>query len=125
VAKRVRGQRTSHRIGGQAVSSRRPADAAPTGSTDPIPADVDAAIDSVLYEASYDELTLEEPTGVVAAKARRGVRVKSDSLNARIAAESIYVRQDLRRILLVSAVLFTALAVCWVVFVFLNVLDLY
>jgi hypothetical protein len=80
----------------------------------------------VLYDASYDELTFQEPaTPVVATKPRRGVRVKADSLDERIAAESIYVRDDLRRILFVSAVLFAALAVCWLLFVFLNVLGLY
>jgi hypothetical protein len=89
--------------------------------------DVDAAIDSVLYEAAYDaELTIAEPTtAVVSTKPRRTARVKADSLDARIAAESIYVREDLRRILFVSVLLFAALAVCWFVFVFLNVLDLY
>jgi hypothetical protein len=88
---------------------------------------VDAAIDSVLYESAYDaELTIAEPTtAAVATKPRRTVRVKADSLDARIAAESIYVREDLRRILLVSVVLFAMLAICWFVFVFLNVLDLY
>jgi hypothetical protein len=88
---------------------------------------VDAAIDSVLYESAYDaELTIAEPaTAAVATKPRRTARVKADSLDARIAAESIYVREDLRRILLVSVVLFAVLAICWFVFVFLNVLDLY
>jgi len=128
VAKRVRGQRASHRIGGQAAPQRRPGESGSTRSaTPPYPTDVDAAIDDVLYDTAYDtELTIEEPaTTAVATKPRRTVRVKADSLDARIAAESVYVREDLRRILFVSVVLFAALAICWFVFVFLNVLDLY
>jgi hypothetical protein len=42
-----------------------------------------------------------------------------------MAAEDVYVREDLRRILVVSGVLFAALALAWFVFVFLDVLDLY
>jgi hypothetical protein len=128
VAKRVRGQRASHRVGGQAAPLRRHGESAGTAGAVPGPSsDVDSAIDSVLYDAMYDaELTIEEPaTTAVAMKPRRTTRVRADSLEARVAAESIYVRDDLRRILLVSVVLFAALAVCWFVFVFLNILDLY
>lgn len=128
MAKRVRGQRASHRTGGQPAPLRRQGESSGASAAVPAPlSDVDAAIDSVLYDTDYDaELTIAEPaTAAVATKARRTVRVKADSLDARIAAESIYVREDLRRILFVSVILFAALAICWFAFVFLNVLDLY
>lgn len=123
MAKRVRGQRASHRIGGQAPQRRASEATASRTLTPPVAPDLDAAIDSVFYDA---ELTIQEPaTTVVPTKPRRGARIKVDSLDARVAAENIYVRDDLRRILFVSIVLFGALAVCWFLFVFLNVLGLY
>jgi hypothetical protein len=89
------------------------------------PPDVDAAIDSILLEEPA--LTLAEPVAPAppSGRPRRGTKVRSDSLQARIEAENVYVHEDLRRILVVSVILFAALAACWFVFVFLNVLDLY
>jgi hypothetical protein len=86
--------------------------------------DIDAAIDSVFLEET--SLTIEEPVAAApSARPRRGAKVRADSLQARMAAEDVYVREDLRRILVVSGVLFAALALAWFVFVFLDVLDLY
>jgi hypothetical protein len=89
------------------------------------PVDIDAAIDDVLYEET--ELTIAEPAtpSVPVGRPRRAVKVRQDSLQARIAAENVYVRDDLRRIAVVSAILFAALAAAWFVFVFLDVLGLY
>jgi hypothetical protein len=89
-----------------------------------VPPDIDAAIDSVLVEEAA--LTIEEPVAVTQpGRPRRGAKIRTDSLQARIAAENVYVRQDLRRILVVSGILFAALALAWFVFVFLDVLDIY
>jgi hypothetical protein len=127
VAKRVRGQRSSHRAGGQAAPQRVSPEASVSrlSVTGPAP-DIDAAIDSVFLEETA--LTIEEPTTTMTTpsmRPRRSARVKADSLQARMAAEDVYVREDLRRILMVSAVLFAGLALAWFVFVFLDVLGLY
>ena len=125
MAKRVRGQRATHRIGGQAAPQRRPTEPSVSRlSATPATPDIDAAIETVLVEDSA--LTIEEPVALTTAgRPRRGAKVRADSLQARIAAENVYVREDLRRILVVSTTLFAALAVAWFVFVFLDVLGLY
>jgi len=60
-------------------------------------------------------------------RTRRARRAKTrpDDLAARAAAENGWVREDLRRIWIVSAILMAALAVSWVLFVALDVLGLY
>jgi hypothetical protein len=124
VAKRVRGQRATHRSGGQAAPQRRPSVPSVSRLSAGASADIDAAIDSVLSDEA--ELVVAEPVApTYSSRPRRGARMRADSLEARIDAENVYVRQDLRRIAVVSALLFAALAVCWFLFVFLNVLDLY
>ena len=125
MAKRVRGQRATHRMGGHAAPQRRPSEPSVSRLSADGPApDIDAAIETVLLDEA--ELTVAEPISAThAARPRRGAKVRADSLQARIAAENVYVREDLRRILVVSAILFGALAVAWVVFVFLDVFGLY
>ena len=130
MAKRVRGSRSTHRPGGLGPSRvRRTADgSAPApvdGSMSAWPADIDEAIDSVVVETT--EITIEgtDPLVPQPRRARRGVKVKADSLQARVAAENVYVREDLRRIGMVSVILVAALAVAWVLFVFLDLLGLY
>ena len=56
---------------------------------------------------------------------RRGAKQRSDDLAARAAAETVWVRADLRRIGIVSVILLVALAVSWVIFGLLDVLSLY
>jgi hypothetical protein len=58
-------------------------------------------------------------------RARRSARSRPDDLAARAAAEDVWVRADLRRIGIISAVLLAGLAVAWVIFVLLDVLGLY
>jgi len=124
VAKRIRGQRATHRLAGQ------PARVRPTTTSSqplgPAPAvDIDGAIDDVMMVET--ELAIAEPAmpSTALGRPRRTVKVRQDSLQARIAAENIYVRDDLRRIGVVSAILFAGLALAWFVFVFLDVLGLY
>jgi hypothetical protein len=129
VAKRNRGSRSAHRPGGQAPArARRAPDAgtsghgsAPTSSWD---ADIDSAIDLVVLEENT--LALDEPTPASqAARPAKRVKVRADSLDARVAAEDVYVREDLRRIAVVSTILIASLVAAWVVFVLFDVLDLY
>jgi hypothetical protein len=56
---------------------------------------------------------------------RRSPKQRADDLTARATAESVWVRADLRRIGLVSVVLLVLLAVAWVIFGVLDVLNLY
>lgn len=125
MAKRVRGSRSTHRPGGQGPSRTRQSD----GSYSDVDAsyapmsDIDAAIESV--EADYLEVAIAEGTPV-AGKPRRVRRsAKADDLSARMAAENVYVRDDLWRIVVVSVILLIGLAVATVLFLFMDVLDLY
>jgi hypothetical protein len=130
VAKRVRGNRSAHQSGGQGSSrtsktSDESTDAASDASAAGSDVDIDAAVGSVGTE--YTEIALEEvaPAPVKPRRARRSTKVKADSLQARSAAENVYVREDLRRIGVVSVILVVTLMVAWVIFVVMDVLGLY
>jgi hypothetical protein len=130
VAKRVRGSRSAHRPGGQgpsrtSKSSSADSAAASDASDVVVDADIDAAVESVGGE--YTELAIEEtaPKPVKTRRTRRSSKVKADSLQARAATEDVYVREDLRRIGVVSVILVVMLIVAWIVFVAMDVLNLY
>lgn len=130
MAKRVRGSHSTHRPGGLApVRSSRPAGAAPTGGSGVTPSAwapiADSPVDPFVVETT--EVTFQDPPtpGPATSRARKRTTVKADSLQARVAAENVYVREDLRRIAMVTAILVAGLAVSWVLFVVLNVLGLY
>jgi hypothetical protein len=129
VAKRVRGSHSTHRPGGLApVRPTRPATTPGGPDTPNSPAwdaDIDGAIDSLVVETT--EVTFADPVAPLPSntRLRRRVSVKADSLEARVAAENVYVREDLRRIAVVTGILIAGLAVCWVLFVLLDLLDLY
>jgi hypothetical protein len=57
--------------------------------------------------------------------ARRSSRATAESLEGRAAAEQVWVRDDLRHIGIISAVLFIGLAIAWILFVPRNLLGLY
>jgi hypothetical protein len=139
VAKRVRGSRSAHRPGGQGPgrtgkTSDDPAVASP-------PASGYGAADDPITDASYEEVEVDQiaaaavaqtsPPAVPAAPApssrRTGRRAKQrpDDLAARVAAENVWIREDLRRIGVISVILLVALALAWVVFGLLDVLGLY
>lgn len=120
MAKRVRGSRSSHRPGGQGPSRTTKTDQA--ASSD---ADIDLAVETV--ETGYTELAIDESPAAPAKprRARRSERARADSLPARAAAEDAYVREDLRRIGVVSLILVIGLAVAWVLFVPMDLLSLY
>ena len=129
MAKRVRGSQSTHRPGGTAPA--RPAKpttaAAASSATGSATWDtgIDAAIDAVVMEST--EVTLGEPVAAPAstAKVRRRVAPRTDSLQARVDAENVYVLADLKRIAVVTGVLLVTLAVAWVLFVALDLLGLY
>jgi hypothetical protein len=129
VAKRIRGSRSAHRPGGQApVRPRRGSEAASAASTTGFRDDWDDGIEEAIDIVVLEEAALsfdERPAPVAQSRPAKRVKVKADSLEARVAAEDVYVREDLRRIGVVSAILVASLVVAWVVFVLLDVLDLY
>jgi len=132
VAKKVRGVSSTHRPGGQGPSRSKKTSDASTSAAEGVSeatTDVNEPID-----AEYSEITLEEPAAAATAvapaeskrrRSRRRTRVRSDDLASRAAAENVWVREDLRRIGIVSVVLVAALAVSWVVFYLMDVLSLY
>ncbi len=131
MAKRVRGSRSTHRPGGQGPSRTGKSDtstAADEGVSQATADDgIDAAIDTI--DANYSEIAIEEAAPVAAPaksrRARRRTKTKPDDLAARAAAENVWVREDLRRIGVVSVILVVGLALAWVVFVPMDLLNLY
>ena len=132
MARRARTSRSSHRPGGQGPDrSRKAADAPVTPAQDAMgptgEADIDAAIDSI--DSQYPDVSMTVAAPVAAPKqtrqARRSARSRPDDLTAHAVAEDVWVREDLRRIGVVSLILLAGLAASWVVFVLLDVLNLY
>ncbi len=132
MAKRARASRSAHRPGGQGPTrtkqtvdpSSAAVDATPEGASDTGNDLVGEAI-----EAQYDQL----PVGDTALAApprrtrqdRRRAKSRPDDLTARASAEDVWVREDLRRIGIVSVILVVGLALAWVLFVPLDLLGLY
>ena len=142
MAKRVRGSRSAHRPGGQGPSrTKKPAN----GDAEATDAETAAPDQDVASDASYSGVEVDEvAAAAVAAVAtepatseeqaprrsrrrerRRSPKQRTDDLTARATAESVWVRADLRRIGLVSVVLLALLALAWVIFGVLDVLNLY
>lgn len=126
MAKRVR-SRSTHRPGGQGPSRTKKSgeDTSLDAETVEPTADIDGALETV--ESSYTEIAIDEsaPGPRKSRRARRSMRSRSDSLEGRVSAENVYVRQDLRRIGVVSVVLLVMLAVAWVLFFAMDLLGLY
>ena len=127
MAKRVRGKRSAaYRPGGQGPSRSKDPDSSAEAAP---PVDVDAAIDDVADDVVMEttEIAIEEPAATPRKRktARRSARAKADSLSGRAAAEESWVREDLRNIAIITAILVTGLVIAWVVFVQLNVANLY
>ena len=142
MAKRTRASRSARRPGGQGPSRTKKSSDAETSAPAPTEAEVTSAeeIGASYSEVEVDEVaaaavasatvakpTEEQPTGRRARRRAKGRTSKKgqDELAARAAAEDVWVRQDLRRIGVVSIVLLAALAVAYVVFGVVDVLGLY
>lgn len=128
MAKRVR-SRSARRPGGQGPSrAKKTSDASTSAHEGVSQATTDADIETT--DAEYTEIAVEQATTPTAAtssrrRSRRRTKSRPDDLAARAAAENVWVREDLHRIGIVSAILLVALAVAWVVFVAMDVLNLY
>lgn len=140
MAKRVRGNRSTHRPGGQGPSrSKQTAGESVATPSDAAQADLEPGVETI--EADYADVTVDETAAAAVAGAtapvaappeskrrrrdRRRAKSRPNDLAARAAAEDVWVREDLRRIGIVSIILLVALAGAWVVFVALDVLNLY
>ena len=146
MAKRTQASRSAHRPGGQGPSRAKKTSGTEPSSGNPVDAEVSAAED---IGATYSDVEVDEVAAAAvaaaatsqateappAAKSGRRVRRRAartskkkrnqDDLAARSAAETVWVRADLRRIGIVSIVLFVALAVAYVIFGVVDVLNLY
>lgn len=129
--KRVRGSRSStHRPGGQGPSRVRRSGETSASEQDArwgdvVGADIDGAVEAV--EGGYTEFALDEapPSATKSRRTRRTPKVRADGLRVRATAEDAFVREDLRRIGLVSIVLVVGLAVAWALFYAMDLLGLY
>ena len=143
MAKRTRASRSARRPGGQGPTrtTRKTSDAESsleaTAETEVASAE---EIGATYSEVEVDEVAAaavaastsarETPEQTVGRRSRRRVQGRSgkkarEDLAARTVAEDAWVREDLRRIAIVSVVLVAALAVAYVIFGMLDVLGLY
>jgi hypothetical protein len=89
--------------------------------------EVDEVAAAAVASVATAETVEEPPTGRRARRRARGRSSKKGQadLAARSAAEDVWVREDLRRIGVISALLIAGLAVAYVVFGVVDVLGLY
>ena len=143
MAKRTRASRSARRPGGQGPNRTKKPSGADTSSATPAEPEVSSAEDiGASYSAvEVDEVaaaavatattTSEEPQPATSGRRSRRRAVRSskrksqDDLASRAAAETVWVREDLRRIGVVSIVLLAGLAVAYIVFGVMDVLNLY
>jgi hypothetical protein len=93
-------------------------------------ADQTIAVDPTSGEAGVDYSEIAGDPALPSAttssrRTRRRTKARPNDLTARASAETVWVRADLRRIGIVSAILLVALGLAWVVFVVTDVLGLY
>ena len=143
MAKRTRASRSARRPGGQGPSRTKKTSEAETSPATPTEPEVSGAeeIGASYQGVEVDEVAAaaiaataktpqseDELTGRRARRRARGRTAKKRSqedLASRAAAETAWVREDLRRIGVVSVVLLAALAIAYVVFGVMDVLSLY
>jgi hypothetical protein len=129
VAKRTRGTKVATQRPGQRVATNRPPSAR-LGRTDAAAPIVAASGDLIVEEALATDAVGPAGSSISSPDVRRStpgrIKVKADSLlAARAATEYVYVGQDLRRIVLVAAVLFGVMFVLWVVLVLMGLAGIY
>jgi hypothetical protein len=119
VSKRSRGSRRSptHRPGTRAPLARGTRTARPASQLTTA-----AEIASDAIEQEPDE-AIDEPTAAVPARSRPRGRTSS-TLATRAATEYLYVAQDVRRIVVVAALLFGLMLLLWVLIVVARVIPI-
>ena len=121
MSKRTRGparsRRTGTKPGGQRPPTSRGVQTSQLEAAEIIAEDV--------YEHKPAEAAAELESVAKTVPARPGVRTKPGSLlAAKAATEYIYVAQDMRRILIVAAMLFGTLILLWLLIVQLRIIPL-
>lgn len=145
MAKRTRASRSAHRPGGQGPTRAKKSSDGETSSAVPSEAEVTDAeeIGATYSEVEVDEIAAsaiaaamatpatEDPEPIPGRRSLRRARGRTskkrghDALAARAAAEDVWVREDLRRIAVVSLILVVGLGLAYIVFVVIDVLGLY
>ena len=145
MAKRTRASRSAHRPGGQGPTRTKKSSDGETSSAVPSEAEVTDAeeIGATYSEVEVDEIAAsaiaaatatqatEEPEPIPGRRSLRRAQGRTskkrghDALAARAAAEDVWVREDLRRIAVVSLILVVGLGLAYIVFVVIDVLGLY
>jgi hypothetical protein len=125
LAKRVRGQRSTHRPGGvgPARSEREPTirSASPEASLSVAPAVASRAV-----EPPASVLAVAGPGATATARdLRPRTRLRSSGLDQKAAAETEWVTDDLRRIAVISAIMVAGLALAWVLLAVVGLGDFY
>jgi hypothetical protein len=93
-----------------------------------IPASTAAAIDqpvSATTPARATALTTSSRPASTTRDSRARTRLRSGGLEQKAAAEAGWVTEDLRRIAVISAIMFIGLALAWVLFVVVGIGDFY
>ena len=132
MAKRVRGQRSTHRPGGvgparldrESTVVRRTvttSTAVPVGSAGSGGPGSDATVVQRTVPASSATRT----SSLAIRDARSRTRLRSGGLEQKAAAEAGWVTEDLRRIAVISAIMLAGLALAWVLLVFVGLGDFY
>ena len=125
LAKRVRGQRSTHRPG--KVASARP-DREPLARTSSASAITPVAPVAATRGVAASSPIVSTP-GATAFPAARDLRsrtrLRSSGLDQKAAAETEWVTDDLRRIAVISAIMVAGLALAWVLLVVVGLGDIY
>lgn len=125
MSKRSRGPaRSSHRRPGSRPPSPRSARSAPREPSEASELEPTTALVADRVVDDDPVLATADPERTARAAGPRHRPKPGSVLAAKAATEYVYVAQDLRRILVVSAVLFVVLAVLWLVFVVLRFVPL-
>jgi hypothetical protein len=133
LAKRVRGQRSTHRPGGvgparpdrDLTATRRPTSSNTMASTSAVTAPGEATSDATPIGGRVVTTSTARSASGVSRDIRARTRLRSGGLEQKAAAEAGWVADDLRRIAVISAIMLAGLAIAWVLLVVVGLGDVY
>jgi hypothetical protein len=129
LAKRVRGQRSTHRPGGvgparldrESTVVRRTLATPSAAPTDPGGSGSDATV----VPGPVPTSSATRTSSLALRDARSRTRLRSGGLEQKASAEAGWVTEDLRRIAVISAIMLAGLALAWVLLVLVGLGDFY
>jgi hypothetical protein len=131
MSKRTRGSARAHRRPGARPPISRPAGARPGRPAAPQAPVSDSRPTALEVAPAIAEEHVDEPPAQAATEIRRVTRAQprqrakpGSLLAARAATEYVYVAQDLRRITVLSVILFAVMILAWLLIVVLGVIPL-